>query len=78
MSGETEAHGAVTEDSGTPAGSIGPPAASRSRRAWGQVAGKAAGAAVLLAVAADRLGLHFFLFVARVAVRAYALFGTSR
>ncbi|MEU9380328.1 hypothetical protein AB0D38_04675 [Streptomyces sp. NPDC048279] len=77
MGGEIKAHGAVAGESSTSAGDAEPPSAQRAGRAfsWRGVAGKAAGAAVVLAVAADRLGLHSFLFCARVAVRAYSWFG---
>ncbi|MEU2621917.1 hypothetical protein ABZ642_27875 [Streptomyces sp. NPDC007157] len=75
MGGETEAHSAIAGESSTSARDVEPAQPDRRVFSWRNVAGKVAGAAVLLAVAADRLGLHFFLLCARIAVRAYSWFG---
>ncbi|MEU2420483.1 hypothetical protein ABZ619_05405 [Streptomyces sp. NPDC007851] len=77
MGGEIEAHSAMAGEGSTSAEGAAPPLEQGTRRvfSWRHIAGKAAGAAVVLAVAADRLGLHFFLFCARVVVHAYSWFG---
>ncbi|WP_329527388.1 hypothetical protein [Streptomyces sp. NBC_01462] len=77
MGGEIEAHGAVTGESSTSKGGTGPSPAPSTEDgfSWRRLAGQIAGAAVVVAVAADRLGLHFFLLLARFAVHAYSWLG---
>ncbi|MFE5137656.1 hypothetical protein ACFRDV_08240 [Streptomyces fagopyri] len=77
MGGEFEAHGAVTGENSTSEGSAEPPKvpSAEDGSSWRRLAGRIAGAAVFLAVAADRLGLHFFLLLARFAVHAYSWLG---
>ena len=76
MGGEIEAHGAATGENSTSEESAEPSAPStEDGSSWRRLAGQIAGAAVFLAVAADRLGLHFFLLLARFAVHAYSWLG---
>ncbi|MEV6528314.1 hypothetical protein AB0M86_01770 [Streptomyces sp. NPDC051639] len=77
MGGEIEALSAGTGENSTSKGDTeSAPAPSTERGfSWRRLAGQIAGAAVFLAVAADRLGLHFFLLLARFAVHAYSWLG---
>lgn len=77
MGGETEARSAVTGEASTSEGSTEPSPAPSTEDgfSWSRLAGQIAGTAVVLAVAADRLGLHFFLLLARFAVHAYSRLG---
>ncbi|WP_393081978.1 hypothetical protein [Streptomyces sp. LN704] len=77
MGGEIEAHSAGTGENSTSKGSTEPSPAPSTEdgSSWRRLAGQIAGAAVFLAVAADRLGLHFFLLLARFAVHAYSWLG---
>ncbi|MET8291071.1 hypothetical protein AB0M86_48555 [Streptomyces sp. NPDC051639] len=77
MGGEIEAHGAVTGENSTSKGSAeaSPAPSTEDGFSWRRLAGQVAGAAVVVAVAADRLGLHFFLLLARFVVHAYSWLG---
>ncbi|MEU0041176.1 hypothetical protein [Streptomyces sp. NPDC006333] len=77
MGGEIEAYGAVAGEDSTSKGSAEPlkTLSTEDGSSWRRLAGQIAGAAVFLAVAADRLGLHFFLLLARFAVHAYSWLG---
>ncbi|MFF2997606.1 hypothetical protein ACFVTC_24115 [Streptomyces sp. NPDC057950] len=77
MGGEMEAHSAAAGESSTSAGNAEPSKAPSTEDgfSWRRLAGQIAGAAVVVAVAADRLGLHFFLLLARFAVHAYSWLG---
>ncbi|MFD7875879.1 hypothetical protein ACFV5G_17555 [Streptomyces sp. NPDC059766] len=84
MGGEIEAHSAIAGESSTSAGSTEPSLAPSAERgfSWRRLAAQISGAAVVLAVAADRIGLHFIaraaFFIARVAVHAYSWFGFGK